>query len=67
MNAADSLLSVARKYMIYYYKRIIYKCIAAYDNNNKCIFIFLSILNIINLNGPYQFNSYNIITTNNMR
>ena len=67
MNAADSLLSVARKYMNYYYIRIMYKCTAAYDNNNKCIFIFWSILSIINSNGPYQFNSYNIITTNNLR
>ena len=66
MNAADSLLSVARKYMNYYYIRINYKCTAAYDYNNKCIFIFLSIVCIINSNGPYQFSSYNIITTNNI-
>ena len=66
MNAADSLLSVVRKYMNYYYIRIIYKYTVAYDNNNICICISLSILSIINSYGPYQFNSYNIITTNNI-
>ena len=66
MNAADSLLSVARKYMNYYYIRIIYKYTVAYDYDNKCIFFF----NIEYCQFKCSisiFNSYNIITTNNMR